>query len=266
MASRAKRRWRAAVHQQRGPAHVSPPRSPLGVPTSLHWDAVSFPAKGSTTSLWQSSMVPISDQNALRDVPSPSMALAEVLVVLQALDIVGCRHWLEGGWGVDALVGRQTRPHRDLDVDFDAAYEAEALAALQELGYVVETDWRPNRVELVAPARGWIDLHPLLLDEDGSARQAALDEGYHRFDRSWFTVGELGGRPVPCVTAQAQRLFREGYEHRPVDRHDLDLLEELDRGRSPRHTEALRKRTGLQGLLIEPRHLGQWHLRNLMRD
>jgi Aminoglycoside-2''-adenylyltransferase len=106
----------------------------------------------------------------------------------------------------------------------------------------------------------------LVLDEDGSVRQAALDGGYHRFDRSWFTVGELGGRPVPCVTAQAQWLLREGYEHRPVDRHDLDLLEELDRGRSPRHTEALRKRTGLQGLLIEPRHLGQWHLRNLMRD
>jgi hypothetical protein len=94
-----------------------------------------------------------------------------------------------------------------------------ALAALQELGYVVETDWRPNRVELVAPARGWKDLHPLVLDEDGRARQAALDGGYHRFDRSWFTVGELGGRPVPCVTAQAQRLFREGYEHRPVDGH-----------------------------------------------
>jgi lincosamide nucleotidyltransferase A/C/D/E len=136
-------------------------------------------------------MVPISDPNALCDVPSSSMALAEVLVVLQALEIVGCRYWLEG---VDTLVGRQTRPHRDLDVDFDAAYEAEALAALQELGDVVETDWRPNRIELVAPARGWVDLHPLVLDEDGSARQAALDRSYHRFDRSWFTVGELGGR------------------------------------------------------------------------
>ena len=176
--------------------------------------------------------MPISDQNALRDVPSSSMAFAEVLVVLQALEIVGCRYWLEGGWGVDTLVGRQTRPHRDLDVDFDAAYEAEALAALQELDYVVETDWRPNRVELVAPARGWVHLHRLVLDEAGSARQAALDGSYHRFDRSWFTLESWTADPYP-VTAQAQRLFREGYEHRPVDRHDLDLLEELDRGRSP---------------------------------
>jgi lincosamide nucleotidyltransferase A/C/D/E len=116
---------------------------------------VSFCRKGLHDLLWQSSMVPISDQNALRDAPSSSMALAEVLVVLQALEIVGCRYWLEGGWAVDTLVGRQTRPHRDLDVDFDAAYEAETLAALQELGYVVETDWRPNRIELVAPARCW---------------------------------------------------------------------------------------------------------------
>lgn len=173
--------------------------------------------------------MPTSDRTEAEDEPSlANMVLAEVLTVLEALDTVGCRYWLEGGWGVDALVGRQTRAHRDLDVDFDAAYEAQALAVLQQLGYVVETDWRPNRVELAAPKRGWVDVHPLLLAEDGSARQAALGGGYHRFDRTWFTVGELGGRPVPCVTAEAQRLFREGYEHRPVDRHDLELLKELE--------------------------------------
>lgn len=160
------------------------------------------------------------------------MALEEVLVVLRALDGIGCRYWLEGGWGVDALIGRQTRPHRDLDVDFDAAYEQQALAVLQQLGYVVETDWRPNRVELVAPARGRVDLHPLLLAEDGSARQAALDGGYHRFDASWFAVGQLGGQPIPCVTAEAQRLFHEGYEHRAVDQHDLQLLDEFEQGRN----------------------------------
>ncbi len=95
--------------------------------------------------------------------PPPETALTEVLAVLQALDDVGCRYWLEGGWGIDALVGRQTRPHRDLDVDFDGAYEVAVLAALQGLGYVVETDWRPNRVEFIAPGRGRVDLHPLLM-------------------------------------------------------------------------------------------------------
>ncbi len=44
--------------------------------------------------------------------------LSEVLDVLAALSALGCRFWLEGGSGVDALVGRQTRAHRDLDVDW----------------------------------------------------------------------------------------------------------------------------------------------------
>lgn len=176
----------------------------------------------------------MSMSHRFRGEQSPAdMTLTEVLAVLRVLDTIGCRYWLEGGWGVDALVGRQTRSHHDLDVNFDAGYEVEALAALRLLGYVVETDWRPNRVELVAGTDGRVDLHPLVLHEDGSARQAALGGGYHRFDRSWFTKGELGGRPVPCVTAEAQRVFREGYEHRPVDRHDLDLLEELAQGNDP---------------------------------
>ena len=78
----------------------------------------------------------------------------------------------------------------------DAECEEAALAALAELGCVVETDWRPNRVELAAPGRGWVDLHPSLLAEDGSARQAALDGGFHVFPAAFFTVGSLDGVPV----------------------------------------------------------------------
>lgn len=153
--------------------------------------------------------------------------LSEVLLVLDALRSVGCRFWLEGGWGVDALVGRQTRPHRDVDVDFDAAHEDAVVDALAGIGYVIETDWRPNRVELVAPGRGWVDLHPLMVDSDGSARQAALDGGWHEFHAAWFTTGTLGGVRVPCVSVTAQRLFHTGYELRPVDSADLAHLDRL---------------------------------------
>lgn len=155
------------------------------------------------------------------------MAWAEVRAVLDALTDLECRFWLEGGWGVDALVGHQTRAHRDVDIDVDAASEPAVLQVLAGLGYVIETDWRPNRVELVAPGHGWVDLHPLLLDEDGSARQAALDGGFHAFPSSFFTVGSIQGTPVPCVSVDAQRLFRTGYELRDVDLHDLAQLETL---------------------------------------
>lgn len=155
------------------------------------------------------------------------MALEQLVTVLTAVRAVGCRFWLEGGWGVDALVGRQTRPHRDIDLDIDGAFEDEVLAALHHLGYEIETDWRPNRVELAAAGQGWVDVHPLVIDDDGNARQAASGGGWHRFPRSFFTVGSLGGVSVPCFTVEAQRLFHSGYGLRDVDRHDLALLDSL---------------------------------------
>ena len=160
-------------------------------------------------------------------VAATGMLLAEVLSVLQALSEAGCRFWLEGGWGIDALVRYQTRPHRDLDVDVDARDETLTLSVLADLGYTIETDWRPNRVELVSPGRGWVDVHPLQFHESGDAREAALGGGWHDFPLSYFTQGRFGDFSIPCVSAAAQRHFREGYELREVDKHDLGQLDAL---------------------------------------
>ena len=155
------------------------------------------------------------------------MTLGELRRVLAVFESLACPHWLEGGWGVDALVGRQTRAHRDVDVDFDARFEARVLAALEGLGYAVETDWRPNRVELAADGERWVDLHPLQVDADGAARQAALGGGWHEFPASYFTTGRLGDVAVPCLSLEAQLLFHSGYQLRDIDAHDLALLEGL---------------------------------------
>jgi lincosamide nucleotidyltransferase A/C/D/E len=118
----------------------------------------------------------VPDDGVVQD--QESMGVSDVLEVVEVIRSVGCRFWLEGGWGVDALVGRVTRPHRDVDVDFDATCEDAVLEALADLGYSIETDWRPNRVQLSASGRRWVDLHPLVIDDNGDARQAALDGGW----------------------------------------------------------------------------------------
>jgi len=41
---------------------------------------------------------------------------------------------------------------------------------------------------LVAEGWGWVDVHPLVIDDDGNARQAALDGGFYDFPSSY--VGE----------------------------------------------------------------------------
>ena len=92
------------------------------------------------------------------DGPSHGMDLGEVPAVLADLTEGGCAVWVAGGWGVDALIGRQTRVHRDLDLALNACNETVALRVLECRGYGVETDWRPVRVELIAEGRGWVDV------------------------------------------------------------------------------------------------------------
>jgi lincosamide nucleotidyltransferase A/C/D/E len=142
-----------------------------------------------------------------------------------------------------ALVGQQTRGHRDVDLDIDASQEAEALSVLGRLGYEVETDWRPNRVELAAAGRGWVDLHPLRFDSDGNARQAGANGEFHDFPKSYFTIGELRGRTVRCFSLEAQRRFHTGYPLRLTDLHDLARLAACEpagasRGQAQEHRSA----------------------------
>jgi lincosamide nucleotidyltransferase A/C/D/E len=154
----------------------------------------------------------------------------EVLRVLDALEAAGCTVWLEGGWGVDALLGRQTRPHRDMDIDIDAEQEARVLVVLDSLGYRIETDWRPNRVELAAAGRGRVDVHPLALDDQGNGVQAGLHGERHIYPAAAFVAGSVEGRTVGCLSAAQQIAWRAGYPLRDTDHADLAVLDRLLRG------------------------------------
>ncbi len=155
------------------------------------------------------------------------MSPAEVYRVLDALESVGCRTWIGGGWGVDALVGRQTRTHRDLDLAFDATHEEAAVAALQSLGYVLETDWRPVRYEFAAAGDRWVDLHPLALDAEGNGIQAGVDGQSFVYPASCFVTGHIDHRLVPCLSVDQQLTFHSGYPHRDIDLADIALLKVL---------------------------------------
>jgi lincosamide nucleotidyltransferase A/C/D/E len=155
------------------------------------------------------------------------MDLGEVLAVLADLAEAGCAVWVAGGWGVDALVGQQTRLHRDLDLAVDARIETMALRILERRGYRVETDWRPVRVELIAEGRGWVDVHPVVFDATGHGRQADVGGGQFDYPPEAFDQGALGGVCVPCLSRDQQLLFHTGYEPRAIDLFDLALLRRL---------------------------------------
>src|ERR1700680_5085395 len=68
--------------------------------------------------------------------PFMEMTAADVLTVSAAVAHTTDRWWIGGGWGVDALVGRQTRKHVDLDlvISDDEGDIDVVVGALTDLG------------------------------------------------------------------------------------------------------------------------------------
>ena len=153
------------------------------------------------------------------------MTSHDVLGVLAVLRRAEVDVWVGGGWGIDALVGEQTRDHRDLDLMHRREQEAEVTAALAAEGFVESLDWRPVRFVVAAPDGREIDLHPLVFAEDGSAEQASLRPGQpFVYPSSCFVTGTIEGTAVPCLSAEQQVYFHQGYEPSDRDRHDMAQL------------------------------------------
>ncbi|MEU4579610.1 nucleotidyltransferase domain-containing protein [Nonomuraea sp. ATR24] len=156
--------------------------------------------------------------------------LDDVLEVLALIEDAGCRTWIGGGWGVDALIGRPTRPHRDLDLLHRAEQEPALIDALTAAGFAEQPGAVPGRPVrfVMADARGReLDLHPLTFAADGSAVQPADAHGAtFPYPAGAFTWGTLGGRRVRCLSAAQQVTFHQGYEPAERDVHDMRLLRE----------------------------------------
>ncbi len=149
----------------------------------------------------------------------------EVTRLMSALDGAGFRAWVAGGWAVDILIGHQTRPHGDLDLAIDAAQLPELLELLDGDGFTLSVDALQSRAELTARDGRILDLHPVDFDSAGAGVQEGSDGGNFRYAADGFTRGTLAGIEVPCLSARQQLAFRQGYGLRPVDHHDIALLE-----------------------------------------
>lgn len=154
------------------------------------------------------------------------MPADEVVAVVEWLIIRDVTYQINGGWGVDALVGRETREHRDLDLFVDSTTVPDFLQWLSARGYQIVEDWLPIRVEL-ASERGRIDVHPLELGADGDGIQQGFGQDVFVHPERDRVVGFIGGVEVVVASAARQRQLRTGYEPRPVDMHDLKVLDQL---------------------------------------
>jgi lincosamide nucleotidyltransferase A/C/D/E len=153
------------------------------------------------------------------------MTADDVLSILTVLRDADVDIWIGGGWGIDALIGEQTRRHRDLDLMHREDQEPAVAAALADAGFVETLSWRPVRFVVTDPRGREIDLHPLTFAADGSAVQASLDpDRPFVYPASCLVTGTIQGTKVPCLSPEQQVYFHQGYEPADHDRHDMAQL------------------------------------------
>lgn len=153
----------------------------------------------------------------------------DLMTIISLLESANITYWIDGGWGVDILAGKQTRNHRDIDVNYDAQHTEKLLSILFEYGYEIDTDWRPVRIELYSEKYGYLDIHPFILNGDGTSKQADLEGGFYEFERDFFSNASFEGKIITCISLKGQKIFHSGYELRDKDEHDILILETISR-------------------------------------
>lgn len=164
--------------------------------------------------------------------PFLEMSATDVLGVLQACAGAGIQGWIGGGWGVDALIGRQSRRHGDLDLIIadDPWIVGTAHRVICSLGleYLMERRTAtlvPRRMRFAGEDGRSIDLLPVDLEAPPFDHSDA--------NAPPFAMGLIAGRPVPCLSERLQRRLHAGYPHRPVDGRDLVRLNQHVSGAAP---------------------------------
>jgi lincosamide nucleotidyltransferase A/C/D/E len=153
--------------------------------------------------------------------PYKPMEAETVINVYRTLRDAGIPIWIDGGWGIDALLGRQTRPHEDLDIAVDHKHVDTLRAVLGTLGYtaLVTPDMRDYNFVLQDAQGRRIDVHTFVFDA----------EGKHQYGiayplESLRGTGTIGDQTVPCIALEWVIRFHENYDPDEGDLKDIRAL------------------------------------------
>ena len=154
------------------------------------------------------------------------MTAADVIRILERLDAAGVESWLDGGWGVDALLGEQTRLHNDVDLVARVSDVPTMREALAGEGFELNRG-EPDSNFVLRDGRGLeIDVHPVRFDEGGDGVYRMENGEDWIYPAAGFSGrGRIAGRDVKCLSPDVQMLGHAGgYEPHDKDFHDMRLL------------------------------------------
>jgi lincosamide nucleotidyltransferase A/C/D/E len=154
------------------------------------------------------------------------MNASAVVDLLRLLDRAQIDVWLDGGWGVDALLGAQTRPHKDVDIIVRLSATEKLRDILHTKGFVMRADDTPNNFVLADASGREIDVHAITFDDSGNGVYRMADGQDWIYPAAGFAGrGTINGVPVRCLTPDVQVLCHAtGYIPTEKDIEDMERL------------------------------------------
>jgi lincosamide nucleotidyltransferase A/C/D/E len=96
------------------------------------------------------------------------MKSTDLLDLLGLLKPASIEAWLDGGWGVDALLHEQSRPHKDVDVIVRVSDVPELRNLLERTAFVLKEGTPPESFVLTNGRGLEVDVHAVVFDEVGN--------------------------------------------------------------------------------------------------
>lgn len=137
------------------------------------------------------------------------MQQQEVIKSYNQLENIGIKIWIDGGWAVDALLGKQTRPHQDLDIAMQWKDVPKLREFLGTKGYKqIKEDSKWNFV--LADDKGHqIDVHAFVYDD----KKNIIDGIMYPAD-SLTGTGNIEGYNVRCISPEYMVKFLAPWIHK----------------------------------------------------
>ncbi len=150
-----------------------------------------------------------------------NMEAKDVVGVYSLLGENGIKIHIDGGWGIDALIGKQTRPHGDLDI----AVQHKDVPKLRELlgakGYTdkVGEETKDYNFVLGDDEGHEVDVHSYTFDPEGHNIY-----GIEYPAESLTGTGSITGIPVDCIALEWVIKFHKNYDPDEEDIKDVQSL------------------------------------------
>lgn len=156
----------------------------------------------------------------------PKVNKEDVVSLYKDLTGLGIKVWLDGGWGVDALLNKQTRSHEDIDIVVQEKNVAKLREYFKGKGYkdVDREDTRAWNFVLGDDEWHLVDVHVIVFDEKGNGIYGPIRNENMYPAKSLTGIGFIGGEEVKCLTAAYQVESRTGYKLTEQDYLDVRAL------------------------------------------